>query len=149
MQSQNGTTADRHPRRLKCHTHCLAFPKILSALGSSAAIGNNRDFCSIAEVHYLLSKLKMKNVMTKRVVTVGDNCPLEEAARIMVDYKIGGLPILLLPAGISGTNTVLPRSFVDSRILSSRELFRESVPATPLFLFIPCLSRFICVLPVR
>ncbi len=49
---------------------------------------------SIFEVHYLLSKLKMKNVMTKRVVTVGDDCPLEEAARIMVDYKIGCLPIL-------------------------------------------------------
>ncbi|MBU4074712.1 MAG: CBS domain-containing protein, partial [Proteobacteria bacterium] len=49
---------------------------------------------SIFEVHYLLSKLKMKNVMTKQVVTVGDDCPLEEAARIMVDYKIGCLPIL-------------------------------------------------------
>ena len=48
---------------------------------------------SVFEVHYLLSKLKMKDVMTKRVVTVGDDCPLEEAARIMVDYKIGCLPI--------------------------------------------------------
>lgn len=49
---------------------------------------------SVFEVHYLLSKLKMKDVMTKRVVTVGDDCPLEEAARIMVDYKIGCLPIV-------------------------------------------------------
>ncbi|MCL5807586.1 MAG: CBS and ACT domain-containing protein [Deltaproteobacteria bacterium] len=48
---------------------------------------------SVFEVHYLLSKVKMKDVMTKRVVTVGDDCPLEEAARIMVDYKIGCLPI--------------------------------------------------------
>ncbi len=48
---------------------------------------------SVFEVHYLLSKLKMKDVMTRRVVTVGDDCPLEEAARIMVDYKIGCLPI--------------------------------------------------------
>ncbi|MBA4422477.1 MAG: hypothetical protein C0390_05160 [Syntrophus sp. (in: bacteria)] len=48
---------------------------------------------SVFEVHYLLSKLKMKDVMSKRVVTVGDDCPLEEAARIMVDYKIGCLPI--------------------------------------------------------
>ncbi|MBU3935833.1 CBS domain-containing protein [Patescibacteria group bacterium] len=49
---------------------------------------------SVFEVHYLLSKLKMKDVMTRRVVTVGDDCPLEEAARIMVDYKIGCLPIV-------------------------------------------------------
>lgn len=48
---------------------------------------------SVFEVHYLLSKLKMKDVMSKRVVTIGDDCPLEEAARIMVDYKIGCLPI--------------------------------------------------------
>jgi len=32
--------------------------------------------------------------MTKRVITVGEDCPLEEAARIMVDHKIGSLPIV-------------------------------------------------------
>ncbi len=49
---------------------------------------------SIFEVHYLLSKLQVKDVMTKRVITVGEDCPLEEAARIMVDQKIGSLPIV-------------------------------------------------------
>ena len=49
---------------------------------------------SIFEVHYLLAKLKMRDVMTKRVIAVGDDCPLEEAARIMVDHKIDCLPIL-------------------------------------------------------
>ncbi len=48
---------------------------------------------SVFEVHYLLSKLQVKDVMTKRVITVGEDCPLEEAARIMVDHKIGSLPI--------------------------------------------------------
>ncbi len=49
---------------------------------------------SVFEVHYLLSKLQVKDVMTKRVITVGEDCPLEEAARIMVDHKIGSLPIV-------------------------------------------------------
>ncbi len=49
---------------------------------------------SVFEVHYLLSKLMVKDVMTKRVITVGEDCPLEEAARIMVDHKIGSLPIV-------------------------------------------------------
>jgi acetoin utilization protein AcuB len=49
---------------------------------------------SVFEVHYLLSKLQVKDVMTKRVIAVGEDCPLEEAARIMVDHKIGSLPIL-------------------------------------------------------
>ena len=75
---------------------------------------------SIFEVHYLLSKLKMKNVMTKRVVTVGDDCPLEEAARIMVDYKIGCLPILREDklVGII-TETDIFKTFVE--ILGGRE----------------------------
>ncbi len=49
---------------------------------------------SVFEVHYLLSKLQVKDVMTRRVITVGDDCPLEEAARIMVDHKIGSLPVM-------------------------------------------------------
>jgi acetoin utilization protein AcuB len=75
---------------------------------------------SVFEVHYLLSKLKMKDVMTRRVVTVGDDCPLEEAARIMVDYKIGCLPILKGEklVGII-TETDIFKTFVE--ILGGRE----------------------------
>ncbi len=49
---------------------------------------------SVFEVHYLLSKLAVKDVMTKRVITVTEDCPLEEAARIMIDHKIGSLPVV-------------------------------------------------------
>jgi acetoin utilization protein AcuB len=75
---------------------------------------------SVFEVHYLLSKLKMKDVMTKRVVTVGDDCPIEEAARIMVDYQIGCLPILKDDklVGII-TETDIFKTFVE--ILGGRE----------------------------
>ncbi len=49
---------------------------------------------SVFEMHYLLAKLLVKDVMTKSVIAVGEDCPLEEAARIMVDKKIGSLPIV-------------------------------------------------------
>lgn len=49
---------------------------------------------SVFEVHYLLSKLQIKDVMTKRVIAIGEDCPLEEAARIMIDHKIGSLPVV-------------------------------------------------------
>jgi len=49
---------------------------------------------SIHEIHYLVSKIKVADVMTKDVITVGEYTPLEEAARIMVDHKIGGLPVV-------------------------------------------------------
>jgi acetoin utilization protein AcuB len=49
---------------------------------------------SVWEVNYLLSKITVREVMTKNVLTVTEDTPIEEAARIMADNKIGGLPVL-------------------------------------------------------
>jgi acetoin utilization protein AcuB len=49
---------------------------------------------SIYEVTYLLSKLTVDRLMTKKVITVTEDTPLEEAARIMADNKFGGLPVM-------------------------------------------------------
>jgi acetoin utilization protein AcuB len=49
---------------------------------------------SIWEMHYLISKVNVKNVMSKKVITVGRDTPIEEAARIMADKKIGGMPVV-------------------------------------------------------
>jgi len=49
---------------------------------------------SVYEINYLLSKLTVEKVMTKKVISVAEDTPLEEAARIMADNKIGGLPVL-------------------------------------------------------
>ena len=46
------------------------------------------------EINYLLSKLEVKDVMTRDVITVTTDTPIEEAARIMADNKIGGLPVM-------------------------------------------------------
>jgi acetoin utilization protein AcuB len=49
---------------------------------------------SVWELNYLLSKILVKEVMTAKVLTVQENTPIEEAARIMADNKIGGLPVM-------------------------------------------------------
>ena len=49
---------------------------------------------SIWELNYLISKVKVKSVMTKKVITVHKDTPIEEAARLMADKKIGGLPVV-------------------------------------------------------
>jgi acetoin utilization protein AcuB len=49
---------------------------------------------SVWEMHYLMSKVTVKQVMSKKVKTVNVDTPIEEAARIMADHKIGGLPVL-------------------------------------------------------
>jgi acetoin utilization protein AcuB len=46
------------------------------------------------EISYLVSKITVKEIMTKEVITISEDTPLEEAARIMADNKIGGLPIV-------------------------------------------------------
>jgi acetoin utilization protein AcuB len=49
---------------------------------------------NVWEVHDLLYKLTVQKVMTTRVITVSENQPVEDAARIMEDAKVGGLPVM-------------------------------------------------------
>ena len=49
---------------------------------------------SVWELNYLLSKITIKDVMTKKVLTVTESTPIEEAARLMADNKIGGMPVM-------------------------------------------------------
>lgn len=49
---------------------------------------------SVWEMNYLLSKIQVRDVMTRKVLSVTDDTPIEEAAMIMADNKIGGLPVM-------------------------------------------------------
>lgn len=48
---------------------------------------------SIWEMNYLLTKVTVRQVMTKKVKTIDVGVPIEEAARLMADGKIGGMPV--------------------------------------------------------
>ncbi len=49
---------------------------------------------SIWEMNYLISKITVGDVMSKEVLTITTDTPIEHAARIMADNKIGGMPVL-------------------------------------------------------
>ena len=49
---------------------------------------------SVWEMNYLISKVTVKQVMSKKVKTIDIDTPIEEAARIMADSKIGGMPVV-------------------------------------------------------
>jgi len=49
---------------------------------------------SVWEMNYLISKVTIKQVMTKKVKTIDVGTPIEEAARLMADTKIGGMPVM-------------------------------------------------------
>lgn len=49
---------------------------------------------AVWEIPDLLSKIRVEHVMTRNVITVAADTPLETAARVMADSKIGGLPVM-------------------------------------------------------
>ncbi|NOZ26443.1 MAG: CBS domain-containing protein [Chloroflexi bacterium] len=49
---------------------------------------------SALETRYILSKIRVDKVMLRDVVTVTEDVPVEEAARIMVDHGTGCLPVV-------------------------------------------------------
>ena len=49
---------------------------------------------SVWEITYLLSKITVDRIMTPEVITISEDTPIEEAALIMADNKIGGLPVV-------------------------------------------------------
>jgi acetoin utilization protein AcuB len=49
---------------------------------------------SIWELHYLLARLKIKEVMTPNPVTISQDATIGEAALAMLDNRISGLPVV-------------------------------------------------------
>lgn len=49
---------------------------------------------SVWELNYLLSKLSIDKLMTTEVITVAPDSTIGEAAKLMLDNKIAGLPVL-------------------------------------------------------
>lgn len=49
---------------------------------------------SIYELNYLLSKLKVKDVMKSPVVSIQKDAAIEDAALLMEEHRISGLPVL-------------------------------------------------------
>jgi acetoin utilization protein AcuB len=49
---------------------------------------------NVWEVTYLVSQIKVREVMTKKAITASEDTPVEEAARIMADNKVGCLPVV-------------------------------------------------------
>src|SRR5690606_22275665 len=49
---------------------------------------------SIRELHYLLDKIKVAELMTRDVVTATPDTDLQAVAKIMGERKIGGIPVV-------------------------------------------------------
>ena len=71
---------------------------------------------SVWELNYLLSKIIVRQLMTKDVVTIRPDMPIEDAAHLMKEKRIGGLPVVddkHHPTGII-TETDIFKTFVET-----------------------------------
>jgi acetoin utilization protein AcuB len=48
----------------------------------------------VHELYYLLSELKVKDIMSKNIITIGPEDTVEKAAVIMLEHRISGLPVI-------------------------------------------------------
>jgi CBS domain-containing protein len=46
------------------------------------------------EINYVLSQIKVERVMSRKVITVEADAPVQEAARLLLEHKFGGLPVV-------------------------------------------------------
>lgn len=67
------------------------------------------------EIRSLLDKIKVREIMQKKVFTVSEEATIEEAALIMYNEKVGGLPVVSSVGAVVGiiTETDIFKTFVD------------------------------------
>jgi acetoin utilization protein AcuB len=70
----------------------------------------------IYELHYVLAKTKIKQIMKTRVISTTPDAPIEEAAMLLLDENIGCLPV------VDGGTVV--------GIISDKDIFRAMVDIT-------------------
>jgi acetoin utilization protein AcuB len=116
--SKNVATIDVHESMqdaistLKEH-HILMLPVldkgklvgIISDRDLKKASASDATTLEIHELMYLLSKIKIKEIMTKKPITVPPDFTLEETAEILLKHKISGVPVLDAGGKVVGTIT--------------------------------------------
>ncbi|MBP2655921.1 MAG: putative signal transduction protein with domain containing protein [Firmicutes bacterium] len=70
---------------------------------------------SVYELKYLLDKIKLSEIMKKKVITISDAATIEEAALVMYNHKISGLVVVNEERSVVGiiTATDILKCFVD------------------------------------
>jgi acetoin utilization protein AcuB len=82
---------------------------------------------SVWEVNYLLARLTVAEVMTRVVITVGADRDVAAAAHLMLEHKIGALPVVA-DGHLVGiiTETDLLRAFLHTQESPGRPRVRAS-----------------------
>jgi acetoin utilization protein AcuB len=66
---------------------------VMDVTGRVLGIVTERDLI-LAVSHYLNAPIEVETIMTRPVVATTPDAPLAEAAMLMVNHKIGGMPVV-------------------------------------------------------
>lgn len=94
MQEALGIMRREHVRRLPVVDKHGQLVGIVTDADLDKASPSEATTLSVWEIRDLISKVKVERIMAHEVITIDDETPIEEAARIMADSKISGLPVL-------------------------------------------------------
>jgi acetoin utilization protein AcuB len=83
---------ERHIRRLPVLEKGLLVG-IVSERDLLRAMPSPATLLSVWEIPELLERILVRDLMTRDVITVTAETPIQVAAQLMVDHKIGGLPV--------------------------------------------------------
>lgn len=78
----------------------------------------------VHEILYLISKIKIKDIMTKTPVTVHPDCTTEETAQILVEKKISGVPVVDSADNIVG---IITRDDLFNLLISMSGLGKQGI----------------------
>jgi CBS domain-containing protein len=95
--------------------HALHHVPVVDAAGQLAGIVAERD-CLIAAMRYLQSTVEVSEIMHREVVTVTPDTSVTKAALLMLNHKIGGLPVMGDHGRVIGviTESDIFRAFVET-----------------------------------
>ncbi len=109
---------------------------VIDASGALSGIVAERDLVAAAD-RYLNSPVDVARIMTRQVVTIGDKAPVIEAAMLLIERKIGGLPVIDASGTLLGIITetdllkaltsLLRQGAIASRVTSARTSKTKSV----------------------
>jgi acetoin utilization protein AcuB len=122
---------DRHFQRLPVVNRDGKLIGIVSESDLLHASPSPATTLSVFELNYLLSKLKVEELMSTKPITVSPDAVIEEAARLMVEHRIGGLPVVDSNLRVLGliTETDIFKAFV--------EMFASDAKGLRLMLAVP------------
>lgn len=83
---------------------------------------------SIWEINYLVSRLKVEEIMTPRPITISVNATVAEAAECMLENKVSGLPVV---AGDGKLVGIITESDIFRMVVSEWRSQTESMVEEP------------------